>query len=218
MSHQVQLSPVASHAAKPSARRSRCPPLSRPHMRRIVVPPWKSALHDHRSQPAKDSRASPGQYGRTGPHGPTTVPPLSAHRPDFPEEGSGAKTPRATGAPYYMTSHPASDLLASKGHDRDRPLRYPRATGHRPPVDPHRHQAQAGVAALTDKAGKTGTRRSPAFGWRLRGGPAIERPREVHLRPQSVSGEDVAAILARRDADESSYTALATVDRLWSNM
>ena len=84
----------------------------------------------------------PGEPG-TGTAGPVRpVLPRSAGRPNSREEGSGAKTPRATGAPQYMTSHPASDLPASKAHDRDRPASYPGATGHRPPVDPRRHRAQ----------------------------------------------------------------------------
>src|ERR1019366_810641 len=34
--------------------------------------------------------------------------PLSAGRPDSREEGSGARTPRATGAPHYVPGHPAA--------------------------------------------------------------------------------------------------------------
>ena len=54
----------------------------------------------------------PYRHGRTGPRGPATVPPLAAGRPDSSEEGSGARTPRAPGAPHYMPSHPGSDLPA----------------------------------------------------------------------------------------------------------
>jgi hypothetical protein len=149
MSHQVQLSPAASHcpiavldpaghAARPPTCRSRCPPLPPAAHAPDSVPPWKirSARPSFTPRP-KIGRAR-DQYGRTGPRGPATVPPLSAGRPDSREEGSGARTPRATGAPHYMTSHPASDLPASKAHNRDRPVRYPGATGHRPPVDPRR--------------------------------------------------------------------------------
>ena len=71
MSHQVQLSPAASHrptavldpaghAAKPPACRSRCPPLPRPDMRRILSHPGNPICTAIFHTPAKDSRASPG--------------------------------------------------------------------------------------------------------------------------------------------------------------
>ena len=116
--------------------------LPRPYMRRILShlgnPICTAIVHT----PPKIPGRARNRYDRTGPPGPATVPPLSAVRPNSREEGSGARTPRATGAPQYMTSHPASDLPASKAHARDRPASYPGATGHRPPVDPRRHRAQ----------------------------------------------------------------------------
>jgi hypothetical protein len=116
--------------------------------------------------PAKDSRASPGpvRHDRSARscHDPATV----RWQARLPRRGSGARTPRATGAPHYMTSHPASDLPASKAHDRDRLVRYPGATGHRPPADPRRHRAQASPndhADASDSADERGP--SPRWAW-----------------------------------------------------
>jgi hypothetical protein len=154
MSHKVQLSLTASHCPllswtrpgtplshRPAAADARHSP--RPYMRRILSHPGNPIRTAIFHTPAKIPTRARDQYGRTGPRGPATVPPLSAEGPDSREEGSGARTSRATGAPHHMTSHPASALPASKAHDRDRPVGYPGSTGHRPPVDPRRHRAQA---------------------------------------------------------------------------
>ena len=50
------------------------------------------------------------------------------------------------------------------------------------------------------------------------GGPRSNTREAVRLRLHSVYAEDVAAALALGTADESSDTALATVDLLWSNI
>src|ERR1700730_17581625 len=124
MSHQVQLSPAASHcptavldparhAAEPPACRSRCP-YSPSQTCAGYCPPLeiRSARPSFTSPPKMPGRAR-DRHARTGPRGPATVPPLSADRPDPWEERSGARTPRATGAPHYMPDHPGSDLPAT---------------------------------------------------------------------------------------------------------
>ena len=148
MSHQVQLSPAASHcptavldpaghATDPPACRSRCP-YSPGRTCADTVPPWKSDLHGHLSHPRQRFPGEPG----TGTAGPGRAgPPRSAGRPDSREEGSGARTPRATGAPHYVLGHPGSDLLARLVAAVN--LRAtPRGTCHRPPVDRLRHQGR----------------------------------------------------------------------------
>ena len=148
MSHQVQLSPAASHrptavldpaghAVEPPACRSRCPYSPARHAPDTVTS-WKSDPHGHRSHPAKDSPAIPGAV-RQDPV--RAVLPLSAGRPDSREEGS-ARTPRATCARRPL-AEPSRQRSASKPHDRNRPARYPADTCHRPSVDRLRHQAQA---------------------------------------------------------------------------
>ncbi len=109
MSHQVQLSLAASHcptavldpaghAAEPPACRSRCPSSPGPGMRRILSHPGNPIRTAISHNPAKDSPASPGPVRRTV----RAVLPLSAGRPDSRDEGSGARTPRATGVPHYV--------------------------------------------------------------------------------------------------------------------
>ena len=68
------------------------------------------------------------------------VPPRSAGSPDSREEGSGARTPRATGP---LHAKPSAQRPASKAHDCALPAGYPAGTCHRPPVDLHRQRAQA---------------------------------------------------------------------------
>jgi hypothetical protein len=83
MSHQVQLSPAASHrptavldpaghAAKPPACRGRCPPLSRPDMRRIVShlgnPTCTAIVHPRQRFPDEPGTAT------AGPPWPASVP------------------------------------------------------------------------------------------------------------------------------------------------
>jgi hypothetical protein len=97
--------------------------------------------------PARDSRATPGPVRQDRSarscHGPATV----RSQARFPRRGSGARTPRATGAPHYVSGHPGQ-RSASKAHDRDRPAGYPGATCHRPPVD-----QRACTSALCEGAG-----------------------------------------------------------------
>jgi hypothetical protein len=121
---------------RPAAADARTPPAGHAP---DTVPPWKSDLHGHLSHPRQRFPGEPG----TGTAGPGRAgPPRSAGRPDSREEGSGARTPRATGAPHYVLGHPGSDLLARLVAAVD--LRAtPRGTCHRPPVDRLRHQAQA---------------------------------------------------------------------------
>src|ERR1017187_6769177 len=126
MSHQVQLSPAASHCPTalldPAGHAAEATGLPQPMP---ANPPGRTCAgycHILEIRSARPSFTPPpkipgrarDQYGRTGPRGPATIPPRSAGRPDSREEGSGARTPRVTGAPHYMTSHPASDLPASK--------------------------------------------------------------------------------------------------------
>src|SRR5258708_31764799 len=119
MSHQVQLSPAASHCRtavldpagtplshRPAAADGRTP---RPDMRRIL---------SHLGNPICTAivytrQRFPGDPG-TGKAGPVrAVLPRSAGRPESREDGSGARTPRATGPPHYLPSHPGSALPAS---------------------------------------------------------------------------------------------------------
>jgi len=119
MSHQIQLSPAASHcptavldpagqAAEPTACRSRWAVLPRPDMRRILSHLWKSDLHGHRSHPRQRLPGEPG----TGTAGPVrAVLPRSSGKPDSPEEGA-AGGHRGQLAPHYVPGHPGSDLPA----------------------------------------------------------------------------------------------------------
>jgi len=154
MSHQVQLGPAASHcptavlnpaghATKPPACRSRCPATPRPYMRRIVFRlgnPIRTAIFHTRQR-------FPGESG-TGTAEPVrAVLPRSRHCPLAGPTPAKKKRREDTAGNlctlHYVPSHPGSDLPASKAHDRDRPVRYPGATGHRPLVVPRRHRAQA---------------------------------------------------------------------------
>jgi hypothetical protein len=142
MSHQVQLSPAASHrptavldpaghAAEPPACRSRCP-----YFPGRACAGYCPTLEIRSARPSFTPPprfpADPG----TGTAGPVrAVPPRSAGRPDSREEGSGARTPRATGAPLH--AGPSAQRPASKTHDRARPAGYPAGTCHRPPADLH---------------------------------------------------------------------------------
>jgi hypothetical protein len=148
MSHQVQLSPAASHrptavldpaghATEPPACRSRCP-----YFPGQTCAGYCPTLEIRSERPSFTPRQRfPGDPG-TGAAGPVrAVLPLSAGRPDSREEGS-ARTPRATCA-RRPRAEPSRQRSASKPHDRDRPARYPADTCHRPSVDRLRHQAQA---------------------------------------------------------------------------
>jgi hypothetical protein len=181
MSHQVQLSPAASH--RPTA------VLDRPGTSLSHQPAAADARHSPgrtcagycptlEIQSARPSfsplqmilRRARDRYGRTVPRGPATV-----HRQaDSRKEGS-ARTPRATCA-RRLRADPSRQRSASKAHDLDRPASYPAGTCHRPPVDPLRHQAQASpptttrahpVAELSTLRGRMLMRRSenPLYAW-----------------------------------------------------
>jgi len=87
MSHQVQLSPAASHrptavldparhATEPPACRSRCP-YSPAGNAPDTVPPWKSDLHGHLSHALGAGGAAPGRWpagpAARGPGGPAAA-------------------------------------------------------------------------------------------------------------------------------------------------
>jgi hypothetical protein len=151
MSHQVQLSPAASHcptavldpaghAAEPPACRSRAR-TPRPEMRRILSHPGNPIRTAISHTPAKIPRRARDQYGRTV----RAVLPRSAGRPDSREEGSGARTPRATGAPHYMPGRPGSDLparLMTAIDLRATPAGYLPSTSRRPGPPPGAGQPQ----------------------------------------------------------------------------
>jgi hypothetical protein len=124
MSHQVQLSPAASHCPTalldPAGHAAEATGLPQP----IAVLSGRTCAGYCHTLEIRSGRPSftpppkiPGRardrYGsRTGPRGPATIPPRSAGRPDSCDEGSGARTPRVTGGPHYMPGHPGSDLPA----------------------------------------------------------------------------------------------------------
>ena len=75
-----------------------------PH-KRDTVTPWKPDLHSHRSHPRQRFPADPG----TDTAGPARAGlPRSAGRPDSRQEGSSARTPRATGAPFICRAIPTA--------------------------------------------------------------------------------------------------------------
>lgn len=119
MSHDVQLSPAASHcptavldpaghAAEPPACRSRWPYSPAGHAS-DTVPPWKSDLHGHLSHPRQ---RFPGEQG-TGTAGPVrAVLPLSAARP-IPAKREAARGHRGQLARAGLRAEPSgSDLPA----------------------------------------------------------------------------------------------------------
>jgi hypothetical protein len=155
MSHQVQLSPAASHrptavlnpawhAAESPACLSRCPysPDRTGHVP-DTSHPCRSELHGHLAHlrqraPDKHEDRQPRPTRAVLPRSPH----LSAGRPDFPRRG---KRPEDTAGTWRAALHtgPSGPRSASKAHDRDRPAGYPGATCHRPPRDPRHHQMQA---------------------------------------------------------------------------
>jgi hypothetical protein len=166
MSHQVPLSPAASHcptavldpaghATDPPACRSRCPySPGRTCAGYCPTLEIRSARPSLTPPPKIPGRAR-DRHGRTRPCRSATV----RWQADSREEGSGARTPRATGAPHYVLGHPGSDLLARLVAAVD--LRAtPRGTCHRPPVDRLRHQAQA---SPNDHVGASDSAESSAY-------------------------------------------------------
>src|ERR1039457_2485544 len=162
MSHQVQLSPAASHcptavldpaghAAEPPACRSRCPYSPAGHAPDTVPPGIRSARPSFTPPPKIPGRAR-DRHGRTGPRGPA--------RPDSREEGSGARTLRPTDAPHYLPGQPSSDLPARLMTAIDLRVlrRYLPSTSRRPappagagqPKRPRRRSDSADESAFTD--------------------------------------------------------------------
>jgi hypothetical protein len=122
MSHQVQLSPAASHcptavldparhAAEPPACRSRCP-YSRPDMRRILShlgnPSCTRIFHTS----AKDSQTSPRTGRQDQSARSATIPPSVGCQARFPAKREATRGHRRAPAPHYIPGHPGSDLLA----------------------------------------------------------------------------------------------------------
>jgi len=147
MSHQVQLSPAASHcltavmdptghAAEPPACRSRWPySPGRTCARDCPTLKIRSARPSFTPPPKIPGRARDQYDGRTGPLGPATVRPLSAARPDSREEGSGARTPRAT-CPRRITCRAIRAAICQQGSGPrstcELPRRYLPSTSSRP--------------------------------------------------------------------------------------
>ena len=178
MSHQVQLSPAASHrptavldpaghAAKPPACRGRCPPLPRPDMRRIV-----SHLEIRSSRPSFTPRQRfPGEpgTGTAGPPWPGSVPlwrRSSAACPTArcaPKKPSSCASPTATCPPRLGDADPDPGRAPHRqGMDRHRiqpSAAWPQAPA-RVPIPPvlvamlHHH--------LRPRAGETSSLRTPA--------------------------------------------------------
>ena len=153
MSHQVQLSPAASHcptavldpaghAAEPPACRSRWP-----YSPGRTCAGYRPTLETWSARPSFTPRQRfPGEPG-TGTAGPVrAVLPRSRHCPlpgPIPAKREAAPGHRGQLVRAALRAEPSGQRSASKAHDRDRPASYPGATCHRPPIDPHRHQAQA---------------------------------------------------------------------------
>ncbi len=142
------------------------------------------------------SAKSPGQArgpaGRTNPRSPATIPPPVRWPAEFPAKREATRGhPQAPGAPHHIPGHPGSDppaRLMTLIDPRDT-----RATCHRPPRDPRRHQMQAspndhaGHPILLDMEAIV---RGRGFGRRLAAGtPAdsVKKSPEVAWGPGSVA-------------------------------
>jgi len=152
MSHQVQLSPAASHcptavldpaghAAEPPACRRRWP-----YSPGRTCAGYRPTLETWSARPSFTPRQRfPGEPG-TGTAGPLrAVLPWSRHCPlagPIPAKREAARGHRGQLA-RRITCRAIRQRSATKAHDRDRPAGYPGATCRRPPVDPRRHRAQA---------------------------------------------------------------------------
>ena len=125
MSHQVQLSPAASHrpncrpgpgrhAAEPppAAADVRTPPARQDMCRTpptLGDPICTGIFHTS----AKDPGQARGPAGRTNPHGPATIPPSVRWQARFPAKKEATRGHHgAPGAPYYIPGHLGSDLPA----------------------------------------------------------------------------------------------------------
>jgi hypothetical protein len=152
MSHQVQLSPVASHrpncrpgtplTRRPAAADVRTPPAGQ-DMCRILPTRGDPIYTGIFRTSAKASRTSPrtsrqDQSARSCRD--PAICPLAG--PISREEGTDAGTPAGTWRAALHTG-PSGQRSASKAHDRDRPAEYPGATCHRPPRNRRPHQMQA---------------------------------------------------------------------------
>jgi hypothetical protein len=153
MSHQVQLSPAASHrptavldpaghAAKPPARRRQCPYSLRPDMRRIVSHLEIRSARPSFTPPPKIPGPARDRHGRTGPRGSATVPATVRWQARLPRRGKRREDTAGTWR-AALHAEPSGQRPASTAHDRARPAGYPTGTCHRPPVDPRHYQAQA---------------------------------------------------------------------------
>jgi hypothetical protein len=193
MSHQVQLSPAASHRpnCRPGPGRRRWAaglpqPMSvlpRPDRTcaRYFPPLGDSICRASCPPPPKIPGQARGPAGRTNPRGPATIPPSVRWQARFPRRG---KRPEDTAGTWRAALHagPSGRRSASKAHDRDRPAGYPGATCHRPPRDPRRDQMQAsprqwpsGPPGRPSRGTKGASGRVNPLGWSHRRGTCRRR-------------------------------------------
>ena len=152
MSHQVQLSPTASHHPPPSWTRPGTPLSSRPAAADVRTPrPDRTCAGYFPPLEIRSARASftpppkmPGQArgpaGRTNPRGPADLAtcPLADPISRKEEATRGHRGDLARRVTYRAIRQRS----ASKAHDRDRPARYPGATSQGPAPPPDAGQAQ----------------------------------------------------------------------------